>query len=478
MKRAFLLLGLAACSPVRLEGVVPPFAPEDERVFLELEGPSRTVFVHETVRLVLRFGFEQGFLDAEVVQLFRQDLELPAQVLATWSDGFAGARVVPAPAAAGATARFALNDGFAAGAVATLERLDGVRFTTLELTFELLPERAGLLELPPTFLRYAWATEFEDDVFQGRVPLDRHDGVFEAAPLTLNVRELPREDQPTTFTGAVGSFTFTAELAPREPGAGSGVLLALRVAGVGNLELFGPPLLDPLAREFRVLATHEELEAGARTFHIELQARAEQAGTVRTLPALEFAWFDPAPPAGYHTTTVGPWPLTLRSGALDDGAVDPPEDLPLTTDGLRDEANASNDGRNTLLIALVAASLLGLLLAVLRRRSHRSGSPTHGAARTSAFTQAARALRAASDDELPQAFVACLAAALGLAPERVEPRRLEHELCAAGVPAPLAREAAATLAALLAARYGASAAAPASADVRALADALLTELGA
>src|SRR5262245_21783210 len=101
-------------------------AQQSEPVFLELSTPRSTYFVHERIALRLRLGFEQGFLQDGMVQIFPQSLDVPAQLVAPWLDDLPGALALGepsdpsvAPAASplepqpAVRARFALNDGVA-----------------------------------------------------------------------------------------------------------------------------------------------------------------------------------------------------------------------------------------------------------------------------------------------------------------------------------------------------------------------------
>ena len=63
----------------------------EDVAFLELSSPRTTYFEHESFRLTLSFGLEREFLQAQVVQLFSRELDLPVQVDAPWLEELTGA---------------------------------------------------------------------------------------------------------------------------------------------------------------------------------------------------------------------------------------------------------------------------------------------------------------------------------------------------------------------------------------------------
>ena len=287
----------------------------ETHAFLELESERATSYVQQPIRLRLRFGFEQEFLRARMVQPFRRDLDVPAQVQAPWLDGLPGAVRLAEGAGEveGGRGRlsFALGEGMAE-AVAVGERtIDGRTFVLLESELAFLPERPGELVFAEPTLRFAYATRFREAPFGGRAPADRRDALVRGNALAVRVLPLPEEGRPLDFTGAVGRFEVSAEARPRELALGEGLELELEITGAGNLATLGPPRLDRLAG-FHLRGAIDSKERGVRRVRYDL---APRSAAVKEVPAIAFAFFDPEPPAGYRTAWTRPIPIAVFPAA-------------------------------------------------------------------------------------------------------------------------------------------------------------------
>ncbi len=133
-------------------------------------------------------------------------------------------------------------------------------------------------------------------------------------PQTLAVRDIPPDGRPADFSGAVGQFTFTADVRPRELKVGEPITVTLRLQGVGNIAAARPPAYADTdlfrAYEARLLGDTPDPAAdrGAKTFEQVVLPRTDD---LRELPPLQFSFFDPA--AGqYRNVTAGPFPLTVH----------------------------------------------------------------------------------------------------------------------------------------------------------------------
>lgn len=282
--RSRALLALGACLASAL--AAPAQQPDDRvRVVVEVS-PERPV-VGQDVRVAIRIDVVDAFLRDQVIQPFRQPLDVPIQVLAPWWGG--DGRIRPRPDEAKDGVRIAV-DGQAvrARSVGVAERA-GVRTASFVVERTFRAEAPGPVELAPTTVRLAYATRWRDDFLAGRVPEDRLDLDVAAAPAQVEVREVPSADRPADFTGAVGRFTVEAELAPRETEVGGTVRWTWTVRGTGNLDAFGAPPAPALS-DFHVLGRLEERTEDARVFVFELSPLRPGR---RTLPEVAFGYFDP-----------------------------------------------------------------------------------------------------------------------------------------------------------------------------------------
>ena len=340
----------AALLCVLLQAAASP-APADDVAFVELRHARETCFAGEEVPLSLRFGFEQAFLADGLVPLFRRQLDVPAQLAASWLDGLPGARVTLVPPAPGAARTVAAND-----AVAAVERLPdedrgGRAFAVFALDLRLSAASPGALELDAPVLRFARASAFADDLAQGRVAADPTPVEVAGSPLHLAVQALPEEGRPPSFSGAVGRFTAAAEASPRSLAPGQGLKLVLTLAGTGNLAGFEAPALE--LPGFHVRGYVEEQVPGRRAITYDLAPPAEG---VALIPPIDFAFFDPEPPGAYRVARTEPLALERLPAP---GAAAP------DTQAERRQGNAW--------IALAAFVLaLGAALAALALRARRA----------------------------------------------------------------------------------------------------------
>jgi hypothetical protein len=275
-------------------------AQADEVAFVEASAGRTTYYVGEPVRVRLALGVRRELLEDGLVQLFRRPLDVPMQLTAPWLRGLPGAPALPeAPASTGVT--LALNEEVVR-VHASEERISGgARYAVFELERAFLPERAGELVFQAPELRLAWATRFEDDFLDGRVPADRRELVVHGAPLTLSILPLPEEGRPPGFAGAVGRFSVSAAVQPYEVDLGQSMELTLTVGGEGQRG--EPPRLD--LPGFHVRGVIRRGDA----FVYDVAPRTAEVSEV---PALPFAYFDPGPPAGYVSAASEPLPIRVR----------------------------------------------------------------------------------------------------------------------------------------------------------------------
>jgi hypothetical protein len=133
-------------------------------------------------------------------------------------------------------------------------------------------------------------------------------------PLALRIRPLPEAGRPTAFAGAVGSFAFSASVRPTSVAAGEPVTLAMEIHGSGNIGSLGAPQVFAGDR-FRVydpkLLRREISEDGAGGRLVFEQTLVPRSTTSDSVPAVTFAYFDPALQS-YREVVRGPFVLDVR----------------------------------------------------------------------------------------------------------------------------------------------------------------------
>lgn len=132
----------------------------------------------------------------------------------------------------------------------------------------------------------------------------------------LRILPLP-EGAPASFKGAVGSFTLSAGLSPKEVKTGEALNLSITVAGKGNLKTLTAPKLPDMP-DFKVYDTMSSLDiskdndviGGKKVFTTILIPRTEGR---RTIPRIKFSFFDPEAKV-YRELSAGPFELAVGKG--------------------------------------------------------------------------------------------------------------------------------------------------------------------
>jgi BatD DUF11 like domain len=135
--------------------------------------------------------------------------------------------------------------------------------------------------------------------------------------IALTVLPLPVADRPADFSGAVGQFQLSSELAPASGPVGDPLTFKLIVTGKGNLSrvnsdgLHDSPQWRAYRSESKVTADDDTGRQGFKTFTQPVVPR--QAGQL-TLPSVSFSYFDPE--AGrYVTRETQPISVTVTPSA-------------------------------------------------------------------------------------------------------------------------------------------------------------------
>jgi tetratricopeptide (TPR) repeat protein len=159
-----------------------------------------------------------------------------------------------------------------------------------------------------------------------------HPANFVSDAPTIEVRPLPTEGQPPTFTGAVGDFGLAQyEAAPTAVGVGDPVTLKIRIAGHGAFDTVKLGTNnEPGWREFKIYPPSSKFDS-SDPMQIEGSKYFEQVVTpenaeVKEIPPFVFSFFDPsrnmyrtlshtAIPLSVHPTAATPQPTILSTGA-------------------------------------------------------------------------------------------------------------------------------------------------------------------
>lgn len=435
-----MALLLVAWAPAQAEEL-----PAEQRVFVEWQTPQGEVYVGEEFPVRIRLGIDEPYFKAHAVQLFKQALQVPVQITATWP-GVVVERTRLDPAGdAEAQRTFVLNGDVVPADRGGVEERDGRRYRILTFQRTVRLEEAGAVALAAPLVRVAFAQQFEEDFLGERVPVEPRFFTVKGVPVRLVVAELPTAGRPALFSGAIGDYVIVAAAPDRtELAAGETLTYSLRLSGFGNLARIDPPALGDLGDWEVRGARAEQTEAGTvveRSFVYELAPK--RAGTL-TLPALSFAYFRPGSEPGYCTLETQPTAIRVKPRPGEAVPHDP-TDAP---------SSAASERSEPVWLYGVLGAIVGALAVLFVGRKRRAAQGEPESARDPARIEAARAALTAHADEAT--LSAFLAAHLDCAPAALVSPRLRTRLETAGVPAALAQRTAATLEALVAARYGGS----------------------
>ena len=129
-------------------------------------------------------------------------------------------------------------------------------------------------------------------------PAQHKDVELHSDSQTMEIAELPNENRPANFSGAIGKFEVESSAAPQEVVVGDPVTLHLNIKGVGNFERITPTDLLPASstewKSYKASATFQPADSvgyqGSKT--VEQTLVPLNAG-IQKIPALTFAYLDP-----------------------------------------------------------------------------------------------------------------------------------------------------------------------------------------
>lgn len=462
---ASVLLGmLAPVGPAAAEDPAP-----EQAVTLRVRADKSHLVVGEVIDATLEVRLRPGWMRRHAAPLFRQPLDLDAQISAPWLAVHDAAAVVPVPWVADPDAeeryvRVALN-GEVTSLVQSATGTDG--WATLSARCRLLPRRPGALELAPPSITFAYADLVEENLMGERSAGVTRPVRIVGEGLRVPVEALP-DGAPAAFDGAVGQFAVEARVGTDVATVGEPFELTLVVSGRGNLGLVPQPRLDGVQGIHVFGAKEEAPEEPMPPRRIIRYEVAITDAALSSLPPLPFAYFDPA--SGYQVARTAPIALTVQSGAPEVVA-EPAEGGPAPRTQEDREARERRPSPAFIVLGVLAGLVVivggGALLWRVRPRRvagrlPRSTAETAGMAgrrsrEDSPFERLAlltSALEGEGDDGRYAALVDYLGFALDRRPGAIVGVGLAGHLQRAGVPGHVTEETVAAMEELVQARYG------------------------
>ena len=256
---------------------------EEKIAFAELLVPKKTAYVGEMIPVVVKVGFNSRTRVAEMA---------PPQVN---GQGFTVQK---------------LGEG-----ERNLENIDGGSYVVFSYKTAISAARVGSFQIGPVEQkanvlvprRSSGVRRKPFDPFNGEDPfsdpffalpfgglMEQREINVKSDPVSLEVKALPA-GAPPTFSGAVGSFTMTAEANPKRVQIGDPITIKAAISGRGNFDRMNAPELSdergwhkyPPSSNFK--QDDDVGISGTKTFELVVSPNEK----LTTVPPLAFSYFDP-----------------------------------------------------------------------------------------------------------------------------------------------------------------------------------------
>ncbi|MFT4515647.1 MAG: hypothetical protein ACI89X_000403 [Planctomycetota bacterium] len=291
-------------------------AQEEARVFVEVDCRSQA-YTSQPVDVAITLGYDEAWFKDHGVSLFRQQVDVPFHVDVPWALAAPERTVTFVAATEEANhMRVAVGDSIIDGLRLPPVDRAGRSYARVQLRCRWLPLTAGTSTLAPVRVRFAYASEFRDNLLRGREPVDQQQVSVSSVAGQLQVDALP-SGAPPEWTGAVGEFAVEATAGGKQVHVGEAFQVEVMIRGAGNYQRFAalrPPTIDG----FHVQGVVERRTDGARRFVLDVLALRPG---VKEMPGVSFASFSPATKQ-YVTSTSATVPIEVLP-QLEDATLSP-----------------------------------------------------------------------------------------------------------------------------------------------------------
>ncbi len=171
------------------------------------------------------------------------------------------------------------------------------RYVELRKTI-LYPQKTGELKIEPLTLSISVEVPTNRRDIFGRRLYETVDKTYSAKTRTINVKALPIDNRPASFTGAVGKFDFDVSINRYNIQAMESLDAEVKLSGSGNMSLFELPALkapnnieifEPEKKD-NIRTTSKGMSGSKSNIYTLVP---QQAGK-QIIPGLEFSYFDPS----------------------------------------------------------------------------------------------------------------------------------------------------------------------------------------
>lgn len=216
------------------------------------------------------------------------------------------------------------------------EMVNGVEYTTAEIRkVVLIPQKSGRMSIEPMGVECMAQIQtqrssrpsndpfeaFFNDPFFSRSYTNVQKNI-ESSTLAIDVKPLPADGKPASFSGAVGNYNFSASIDRDALSANEAITMTLTVSGSGNIELlnFPVPVFPPDFEVYdpKITSSVDFSSQGLTgTKKAEYLIIPRRAGNF-TIPPVEFSYFNPSKEA-YTTLSSQPMNINVAKGSGGEG---------------------------------------------------------------------------------------------------------------------------------------------------------------
>jgi len=197
------------------------------------------------------------------------------------------------------------------------------RFVIIRKTV-LIPHKAGKLEIEPLEMEITAGIPMGRRDFFGNMLMNDVSFTLTSGRKLINVKELPSENKPFNFTGAVGDFEFKVTPSKTNLNANESAQIKVELSGRGNLKLVKLPTIET-ANGLEVYdPEHKEnikttLGGLSGTVYDQYAVVPQSRGKFK-IPSVSFSYFNPKEKK-YHSISTEPIVLNALQGReiIDEG---------------------------------------------------------------------------------------------------------------------------------------------------------------
>ena len=138
--------------------------------------------------------------------------------------------------------------------------------------------------------------------------------------IVVNVKPVPREERPESYSGAIGQFQIAATIKPKTAWVGQPMTLHVDVQGTGKLGPIAPIDIRSQGKFAELFRIHDaetgEVSKDGRSKRFAYTLRPTTAN-IDAIPAIEFSFFDPTTER-FRVVKTTPLPVTVEEGEVVD----------------------------------------------------------------------------------------------------------------------------------------------------------------